>query len=127
MIGDEVRKMKLPEELTNKVYELVEVARSTGKIKKGTNETTKAVERGIAKLVIIAEDVKPEEIVAHLPILCDEKGIVYTYVPSKDELGAACGITKAASSAAVIEVPKEVKEEFDALVERINAVKKGEN
>ena len=121
-------KFNVPEDLKNETYNIIKkIVENKGKVKKGINETTKAVERGIAKLVIIAEDVKPEEIVAHLPILCDEKGIVYTYVPSKDELGAACGITKAASSAAVIEVPKEVKEEFDALVERINAVKKGEN
>ncbi len=121
-------KFNVPEDLKNETYNIIKkIVENRGKIKKGINETTKAVERGIAKLVIIAEDVKPEEIVAHLPILCDEKGIVYTYVPSKEELGSACGIAKAASSAAIVEIPKEVKEEFDALIERINAVKKGEN
>jgi len=121
-------KFNVPEDLKNETYNLIKkIVENRGKIKKGINETTKVVERGVAKLVVIAEDVKPEEIVAHLSILCDEKNIVYTYVPSKEELGTACGITKAASSAAVVEVPKEVKEEFDALIERINAIKKGEN
>jgi ribosomal protein eL8 len=121
-------KFNVPEDLKNETYNLIKkIVENRGKIKKGINETTKVVERGIAKLVVIAEDVKPEEIVAHLSILCDEKNIVYTYVPSKEELGTACGITKAASSAAIVEVPKEVKEEFDALIERINAIKKGEN
>ena len=37
----------------------------------GNDETTKAIERGNSKLVVIAEDVEPPEVVAHLPILCE--------------------------------------------------------
>ena len=40
-----------------KIYEAVEIARKTGKIKKGANETTKAIEKGFAKLVVVAKDV----------------------------------------------------------------------
>ena len=90
-------------ELKEKVLQLMEMARNSGKIKKGTNETTKAVERGQAKLVVIAEDVDPEEIVMHLPPLCEEKGIPYLEVSSKKDLGRACGIDVACSAAAIIE------------------------
>ncbi len=86
-----------------KILHAVEVARDTGKVKVGTNETTKAVERGIAKLVIIAEDVDPKEIVMHLPPLCDEKKIPYVKVKSKLELGRAAGIDVAAASVAIVE------------------------
>lgn len=73
---------------SRKAYEAVKKAReSGGKIKKGTNETTKAVERGQAKLVVIAVDVDPPEVVLHLPYLCDEKKVPYIYVPSKKRLG----------------------------------------
>ncbi|MCE4609882.1 MAG: 50S ribosomal protein L7Ae [Desulfurococcales archaeon] len=96
-------RFEVPEELAEKVYEAVRKARESGKVKKGTNETTKACERGIAKLVIIAEDVDPPEIVAHLPILCDEKKIPYVYVPSKKKLGEAAGIEVQAASAAIID------------------------
>ncbi|MEM4601461.1 MAG: ribosomal L7Ae/L30e/S12e/Gadd45 family protein, partial [Desulfurococcaceae archaeon] len=66
-------KFDVPQELAEKTYEAIRKVRETGgKIKKGTNETTKAVERGVARLIIIATDVDPPEIVAHLPILCDE-------------------------------------------------------
>nr|7OZQ_A Chain A, 50S ribosomal protein L7Ae [Pyrococcus furiosus DSM 3638]7OZQ_B Chain B, 50S ribosomal protein L7Ae [Pyrococcus furiosus DSM 3638]7OZQ_C Chain C, 50S ribosomal protein L7Ae [Pyrococcus furiosus DSM 3638]7OZQ_D Chain D, 50S ribosomal protein L7Ae [Pyrococcus furiosus DSM 3638] len=99
-------KFEVPKELAEKALQAVEIARDTGKIRKGTNETTKAVERGQAKLVIIAEDVDPEEIVAHLPPLCEEKEIPYIYVPSKKELGAAAGIEVAAASVAIIEPGK---------------------
>jgi len=109
---------KLPEEQINKVYELVEVARSTGKIKKGTNETTKATERGLAKLVIIAEDVDPKEIVMHLPILCKEKNIPFVYVPSKKDLGAAAGLRTQAASVAIID-PGEGKTLLNEIIEAL--------
>ena len=52
---------------TSRILEIVEVARETGKIRKGVNEVTKAIERGQAKVVIAAEDVNPPEIIMHLP------------------------------------------------------------
>jgi len=85
------------------VYEIVEKVRKTGKLDKGTNEVTKAVERGVAKLVIIAEDVNPKEIVQHLPVLCKEKKIPIVKVDSKQKLGNAAGINVAAASVAVID------------------------
>ena len=93
----------MTEEKVDEVYEAVEVARATGKIKKGANEVTKAVERGEARLVIIAKDVSPPEIIMHLPLLCKEKGIPCVEVPSKEELGTVAGIDKAASSVAIVQ------------------------
>lgn len=78
--------------MTEKAYEAVELARASGKITKGTNEVTKAVERGKAKLVVIAKDVSPKEIVMHLPVLAKEKGIPCVEVPSREELGTAAGL-----------------------------------
>jgi len=90
-------------ENAEKAYEAVEVARTTGKIKKGTNEVTKQIERGNAKLVVYAKDVNPPEVVMHLPLLCKEKGIPCAEVPSKEELGAAAGIQVGTSAVAVTE------------------------
>ncbi len=86
----------------NRAYEAIEIARKTGKIKKGTNETTKAVERGIAKLVIVAKDTSPPEIIMHLTPLCKEKAILLIEVPSKEELGTAAGLRVGTSSVAII-------------------------
>ncbi|MEO2241311.1 MAG: 50S ribosomal protein L7Ae [Euryarchaeota archaeon] len=115
-------KFEVPEELAEKAYEALEIARDTGEIRKGTNETTKAVEREQAVLVLIAEDVDPEEVVAHLPELCDEKGIPYVYVPSKDELGAAAGIDVAAASACIID-PGEAKDLVDEIIEKVEELR----
>lgn len=60
-------------ELSEKAFEAIEVAKATGKIKKGTNEVTKALEKGIAKLVVIAKDVNPKEITMHIPVLAKKK------------------------------------------------------
>ncbi len=85
------------------IYQIIEKARKTGKIEKGTNEVTKAIERGTAKLVVYASDVEPKEIVQHLPVLCKEKKILCREVESKQKLGIAAGLPVSASSLAVIE------------------------
>src|SRR3989344_2788192 len=84
-------------------YNLIERARRTGKIEKGTNEVTKAIERGTAKFVAYASDVEPKEIVQHLSILCKEKKIPCYEVDSKQKLGIAAGISIPSSSVAVID------------------------
>jgi large subunit ribosomal protein L7Ae len=91
-------------------YNIVERAKKTGKIEKGTNEVTKAVELGTAKLVIYAKDVEPKEIVAHLPILCKEKEIPCAEVDSKQKLGIAVGIPVSTASIAVIDGGDTAKE-----------------
>lgn len=115
---------EVPKDLVDKVLQAMEIARSTGKIKKGTNETTKAIERGQAKLVVIAKDVDPKEIVMHLPVLCEEKKCEYVYVPSKEELGRAAGINVATASACIIE-PGEAKDLVEEIVNRVKSLKKG--
>ena len=84
-------------------YQIIEKAKRTGKIEKGTNEVTKAIERGTAKFVTFATDVEPKEIIAHIPLLCKEKGIPCLEADSKEKLGVAVGIPVPASSVAVIE------------------------
>ena len=93
----------VPADLQERALEALEVARDTGSVKKGTNETTKAVERGNASLVFIAEDVSPEEIVLHLPELADEKGIAYVFVATQDDIGHAAGLEVGSAAAAIVD------------------------
>ncbi|MCK5624290.1 ribosomal L7Ae/L30e/S12e/Gadd45 family protein [Candidatus Pacearchaeota archaeon] len=85
-------------------YKIIEKAKRTGKIEKGTNEVTKAIERGTAKFVVYAADVDPKEIVQHIPVLCKEKNISCQEVESKQKLGIAAGLSVPASSIVVIEL-----------------------
>ncbi len=109
-------------DLYEKIYELVRSSRETGKIKKGVNETTKSIERNQAKFVIIAENVDPPEVVAHLPLLCEEKGIPYLYIDDKKKLGEAAGINVAASSVAILDVGN-AKSLYDELVAKFSELK----
>ena len=90
-------------ELADKALEAIEVAKNTGKIRKGTNEVTKVLERGQAKLVVIAKDVNPQEIVMHIPLLAKEKNVPCISVETKEELGSAAGLSVGTSAVAVIE------------------------
>lgn len=99
-------KFETPKEISDKAYSLAEMARDGGKIKKGTNEVTKVVERGNAAIVIMACDVEPPEILAHMPALCEERNVPYVYVPSKTELGAAIGLDKPTATIAIMDVGK---------------------
>jgi len=96
-------KVETPKDISDAAYESLRQARATGKVKKGTNEVTKAVERGQAKLVVLAEDVDPPEVVAHLPILCEEKKIPYVFVPSKAQMGPPLGLKVGAAAACIID------------------------
>ena len=84
--------VQLPDELKNLIIDVLGKVSASGKIRKGMNEATKAVERSIAKLVVIAEDVTPPEVVMHLPMLCDEKKVPYGFVTKKEDLGKAVGL-----------------------------------
>ncbi|MEE9586146.1 MAG: 50S ribosomal protein L7Ae [Nitrososphaerales archaeon] len=117
-------KFETPKEIAEAGYEALRQARQTGKIRKGTNETTKAIERSIAKLVIIAEDVEPPEVVAHLPIICEERGVPYIYVPNKAQMGPALGIDLGAAAACIIE-PGESQGLIDQIVRTLDKLKKG--
>ena len=116
-------RFETPKELSDKAYSLAEIAREGGKIKKGTNEVTKAVERGAAAIVIMATDVNPPEILAHIPALCDERNVAYVYVPSKAELGNSIGLEKPTASIAIIDVGKG-KPICDEITQAVKALKK---
>ena len=117
-------KFEVSKEIADAAYEALQISSKTGIVRKGTNETTKAIERAQAKLVIIAEDVDPPEVVAHLPLLCEERKIPYIFVPSKEKIGNAAGIDVPAASVCIVK-------EGDAtglvreIVARIEQMKRG--
>ncbi len=114
-------KFETPKEMSDKALQAVEAAKNTGKIRKGTNESTKSIEKGESKLVVIATDVEPQEIVMHLPALCDEKKIPYLYVPSKSELGRAAGLDVPTAAISIVEAGdgKELLKEIVSGIENL--------
>ena len=117
-------KFEVPKEIADAAYEALQITAKTGVVRKGTNETTKAIERAQAKLVVIAGDVDPPEVVAHLPLLCEERRIPYVFVPSKEKIGDAIGIDVPSAAASIVkegDAEGLVKE----IVARVEALKRG--
>jgi large subunit ribosomal protein L7Ae len=114
-------RFEVPKEVAEAAYEALKIASDTGKIRKGTNEATKSIERGRAKLVLIAENVEPPEIVAHLPLLCDERKAPYVFVPEKQKIGQAVGLM-VGSAAASIEEPGDGKELLEEIVSKLREI-----
>ncbi|MCK4279974.1 MAG: 50S ribosomal protein L7Ae [Candidatus Thorarchaeota archaeon] len=115
--------VEYPEELQKKALEALEMAKDTGRIKKGINEATKSIERGIARLVLVAGDVEPPEIIMYLPGLCDDKKAPYIFVDSKKDLGNACGIERPTAAVAIV-IDGKAKDLVDDLVEKIAGLRK---
>jgi large subunit ribosomal protein L7Ae len=116
-----------PAEVVEQIYTVLEKSRAGGKLTKGTNEVTKAIERAQAKLVIIAEDVQPPEVVMHLPVLCEEKKIPYAYAPTKQELGNAAGLSVGSAAIAILDEGegKELLESIKLKLDEARGVKNG--
>ncbi len=116
-------KYSMPEELRAKQANLLEKIKKNGKVRIGSNEATKAAERGVAKLVVIAEDVTPPEIVMHLPIICKEKGIPFSYVATRKGLGQYVGIDVGTAAIAVLD-EGDTKKEFSDFTKKLQEMAK---
>ena len=108
----------VPADLEDDAIEALEVARDTGSVKKGTNETTKAVERGNAELVFVAEDVSPEEVVMHLPEIATEKDVPYVFVGTQDDIGHAAGLQVGSAAAAIVDAG-EADDDVESITEKV--------
>ncbi|KAF9053948.1 NHP2/L7aE family protein [Hymenopellis radicata] len=89
-------------ELTNSILELVQQANRYKQVKKGANEATKTLNRGISEFIVLTADTEPLEILLHLPLLCEEKNVPYIFVPAKAALGRACDVSRPVIAVSVL-------------------------
>merc|ERR1712121_271256 len=87
-------------------------------IKYGINHITKLIESKKAKLVCIAHDVDPIEIVVWLPALCRKMGVPYCIVKGKARLGKLVH-KKNATAIAVTTVKQDDKDKLEKLCEAV--------
>ena len=88
-------------DLSVTILELVQQATNYKQLKKGANEATKTLNRGISEFIVMAADTEPLEILLHLPLLCEDKNVPYVFVGSKQALGRACGVSRPVIAASV--------------------------
>lgn len=106
------------EQLVKVAEEVLKLASQTGKVRKGVNEVTKAVERGTAKVVFIADNVEPIEIILHIPLVCRDRKVPYIVVPDKKQLGSLVGLQVPTSAVAILE-PGQAQAQVDELRSKI--------
>ena len=118
-------KFEVSKDVAEKTYEALQLAKQSGVVRKGANEVTKSVERGLASFVVIAEDVEPEEVVMHIPKICEQKKIPYSYVPSKLDLGKAIGLNVPCTAIAV-ENPGKAEPSIKDIISKVTGVSQKE-
>jgi len=87
--------------LSTKILNLIQQAANYQQLRKGANEATKTLNRGLSEFIVMAADAEPLEILLHLPLLCEDKNVPYVFVRSKQALGRACGVSRPVISASV--------------------------
>ena len=119
-------KFKIPDKLKTQLKNAIGTIAETrdSKIRKGMNEVTKSIERAQAKLVVMAEDVNPPEILFHIPLLCEEKGIPYGYLATKKELGNTARINVGASAITIENVGSGNEGILDDVIKKLEELKK---
>lgn len=119
-------KFKVPDNLQSALKNAISTIADAkdSKIRKGMNEVTKSIERGNSKIVIMAEDVSPPEILLHVPLLCEEKKIPYAYLPTKKEIGNVAKINVGSSAISIDNVGSGNENILKDIIKKINDIKK---
>lgn len=73
---------------------LIQQAVNYKQLRRGANEATKTLNRGLSEFIVLAADAEPLEILLHLPLLCEDKNVPYVFIRSKQALGRACGVSR---------------------------------
>lgn len=107
--------------LTINILNLVQQAHNYKQLKKGANEVTKTLNRGTAEMIVLAADTEPLAILLHLPLLCEDKNIPYVFVPSRQALGRACGMSRSVMACSILSNEgSQLKTQITALRESID-------
>jgi U4/U6 small nuclear ribonucleoprotein SNU13 len=107
-------------DLTAAILELVSQANGIKQLRRGANEVTKTLNRSTAEIVIIAGDVDPIDIVMHLPLLCEDKGVPYIFLPSRAAVGRAAGVARSVIACSIVKRDNSrIKKSVDALRNKI--------
>ncbi|RKP21866.1 L30e-like protein [Rozella allomycis CSF55] len=111
-----------PPKLKKKLLKLIKKAAKEKMIRRGVKEVVKAIRKEQKGVVVIGGDISPLDVIAHLPVLCEDANIPYVYVPSRVELGEAA-LSKRPTSVILV-VEKKGSEYSETLEECSGLMKK---
>ncbi|KAI9000983.1 RNA-binding protein [Trametes punicea] len=95
--------------LLKKLHKTIKKASKQRQVKRGVKEVVKAIRKGEKGLLILAADITPIDIISHLPVMAEDAGIPYVFVPSKEELGHASATKRPTSCVMVCPDQKKKK------------------
>jgi len=107
--------------LAKKLFKVMKKAQKQKHLRKGVREVQKFIRKGERGIVILAGDTSPMDVITHMPVFCEDNRIPYCYVPSKDDLGAACG-SKRQTCAVMIRTHTEYKDKYDDCAEDVKSL-----
>lgn len=112
--------------LMKKLFKLVGHAAKEKALRRGVKEVALALRKSDRGIVLLAGNVFPVDVIAHLPVLCEEANVPYCYVSSKSDLGGA-GLTKRPTSAVLISEGRaigkdDLKCEIDSCGKEVQAI-----
>eukprot|EP01099_Mayorella_cantabrigiensis_P000263 TRINITY_DN111_c0_g1_i1.p1 TRINITY_DN111_c0_g1~~TRINITY_DN111_c0_g1_i1.p1 ORF type:complete len:249 (-),score=92.88 TRINITY_DN111_c0_g1_i1:148-894(-) len=111
-----------PPALSKKCLKLTQKAASSKQIRRGVKEVVKALRKNERGLCLLAGDISPIEVICHIPIICEEAGLPYIYVPSKAELGVAAATKRPTSVVLISDKTSEINSEISSLAKEIKQV-----
>lgn len=109
--------------LAKKLMKLLKKAQAKKAVARGIKDVPKNLRKGKISpgLVVIAGDIEPVDVAAHIPLVFEEKDLPYCYVPSKRDIGLALG-TKRSVALAAVERRKDFADLFDYCLEKMKAM-----
>ena len=116
-----IAKPMASKKLTKRLYKAVKKAQKAKRLKRGVREVVKGLRKNEKGVVILAGDVSPIDVISHIPVFCEEKGVPYCYVPSRKDLGAAA-LTKRPTSVVIVQQNEEYKKLYDECYSAVDAL-----
>nr|CAG4635859.1 EOG090X0JRW [Artemia franciscana] len=114
-----ISKPMASKKLTKKIYKLIKKAsKQKTYLRNGLKDVQGRIRKGESGMVVFAGDVTPIDIMCHMPGVCEDKGLPYTYTPSRQDIGTAMGV-KRGSLMVLIRPHEEYKDLYDEVVEEV--------
>ncbi|XP_018424732.1 PREDICTED: H/ACA ribonucleoprotein complex subunit 2 [Nanorana parkeri] len=107
--------------LTKRLYKCIKKAIKHKNIRRGVKEVQKFINKGEKGIVVLAGDTLPIEVYCHVPVMCEDRGIPYAYIPSKSDLGAAAG-SKRPTCVILIKPNSEYEDSYNECMEEVQAL-----
>ncbi|GFE54726.1 60S ribosomal protein L7a [Babesia ovis] len=84
-------------------------------VKRGVQDVTKAIRKGTDGIVLIACDVHPIDVVAHLPVMCEDNNLAYAYVDTKRVISHVCQSKRPTCVVLVVKPPQDLSKRLEQL------------